>query len=708
MIRLYALLVGSFLLLVLEEKCTATIHRENSAPESEFRVTRHLRREHNNHNKRRLGNEVVDDLNFSYDNDDSSLNQDVEDAVTGESRELYDRQTDRDLITYEDLNLTMIPIDFHSIPFFNSSTQRDPDGIHLFFWPVNSTEIMLGPCEGDCDSDEDCDEGLYCFKKDITITSVPGCIGFDMSSTDFCTYENSTYIPVDESTGLTSNFNDDDEIIALPKLSPKKLGLCEGDCDSDEDCDEGLYCFIKKKDVLYVPGCDGFDSSRTDYCTYKNATTGLISESVSSTSIELPLLFVYKENPPNISNLPLHLCQGDCDSDDDCVDDLICYTKAFNESSVPGCSGVSITRTDHCIDPNALVAETQMSMSSSGIPTGFGSEDSTFAPSESSSVTSRPSSFASSLVTTDQTLVLTPVPSLQPSFEPQNGFSIKPTSGHTKKPRMPSSSINPTFSPAVILNVENGVSLDSGENSTGEMVPTQPNSRTNITIAIYFDPWPEEVSWKIEGDIEGLLAVNPTDTYFGQDETFDLVSVLPGENYTFTIEDSGKDGIAGIGKLYEVFVTDHPDIVLADGDGVFEKSRKTTFYVPTIGEYPTSAPLKPTFSPAPTIQTVSVFLTIVFDDWQQETSWKITNEENSNIIYAEIPYDTYRSGESVTEEIRLPPGQTYNFIIKDFFNDGMKDGEYLLMSDDGTILFEGNGSFGAFRTHTFTVPNDAA
>ena len=52
---------------------------------------------------------------------------------------------------------------------------------------------------------------------------------------------------------------------------PTNLGLCQGDCDRDSHCQDGLYCF--QRDPLEpVPGCENgeFDSSRTDYCVYKD------------------------------------------------------------------------------------------------------------------------------------------------------------------------------------------------------------------------------------------------------------------------------------------------------------------------------------------------------------------------------------------------------------------------------------------------------
>jgi len=660
----------------------------------------------------------------------------AEDTVVATIRELSDHQNDRNLIQQPDFNFTIMPIKFFSFPRFDYSSRLeprlDPDGTHLFFWPSGSPKTKLGICEGDCNSDEDCEEGLFCFMKDETITSVPGCVGFDTSRTDFCTNKNSSLDEGSpESTSTISDFTKINEISALPMLSPKKLELCEGDCDSDDDCAEDLYCFIKDTSVLSVPGCNGFDTSRTDYCTYKNITTSSSSAPLAnyssssitlSNSTELPLLFAYIENPPNISSLPLQLCQGDCDSDTDCANELICYMKPLNESLVPGCAGISITRTDFCIDPNALIVVP--SVSNLAMPIDFESAHPTFAPTElvtvrssstdtavstelrtsqlpsvsSSQMSADPTFIPTELLTSVSTSVSSGIIYLDPSPVPTQMPSLQPTS-------VPSSiiALDPTFipigkfPPTDILTTEKTI-------STGpEFVPEPP---MNITIAIYFDPWPDELSWKLESDADGLVAIVPKGTYITQDQTVELVTVIPGGNYTFTIEDSGNDGIAGIGILYEIFITDQQEIILLKGDGVFKDSRNTTFYVPTIDEYPTSAPSELTLSPAPTVNTVSVFLIIIFDHWQQETSWTITEVNNPNLVYEEAVYDTYRAGESITEEIQLPSGQAYIFIIEDFFNDGIEDGEYLMMTDDGTILFEGDGSFGASRSHTFTLPDD--
>ena len=68
---------------------------------------------------------------------------------------------------------------------------------------------------------------------------VPGCSGQGVYKKDYCTVRPST-------TYLFYKGND----------GPFPLGLCEGGCDSDSDCGQGLYCF-KRKEKDPVPGCDG-------------------------------------------------------------------------------------------------------------------------------------------------------------------------------------------------------------------------------------------------------------------------------------------------------------------------------------------------------------------------------------------------------------------------------------------------------------------
>ena len=52
------------------------------------------------------------------------------------------------------------------------------------------------------------------------------------------------------------------------------------------------------------------------------------------------------------SAFPLGKCQGDCDTDNDCADNLICYQRSSGDTVPPGCSGTTTESTDYCYDPN--------------------------------------------------------------------------------------------------------------------------------------------------------------------------------------------------------------------------------------------------------------------------------------------------------------------------------------------------------------------
>eukprot|EP00980_Cylindrotheca_fusiformis_P004439 scaffold948_cov106-Cylindrotheca_fusiformis.AAC.11 len=110
----------------------------------------------------------------------------------------------------------------------------------------------------------------------------------------------------------------------------KPLGLCQGDCDRNSDCEDGLECFQRSANVA-VPGCakGDEDESRTDYCI--------------AIAKQLPTISFSEK-------LPLGLCQGDCDSDEDCEGTLSCQQRHAGEE-VNGCNGggEDASETDYCV-----------------------------------------------------------------------------------------------------------------------------------------------------------------------------------------------------------------------------------------------------------------------------------------------------------------------------------------------------------------------
>merc|ERR1711933_329011 len=99
---------------------------------------------------------------------------------------------------------------------------------HLINKGGNPAET-LGRCEGDCDDDSHCAEGLHCFQRSGH-TAVPGCVGGfsgDKKNYDYCVPKDPNAFYLDTKGG-----------------NPKEiLGRCEGDCDYDYHCAAGLKCF---------------------------------------------------------------------------------------------------------------------------------------------------------------------------------------------------------------------------------------------------------------------------------------------------------------------------------------------------------------------------------------------------------------------------------------------------------------------------------
>jgi hypothetical protein len=54
---------------------------------------------------------------------------------------------------------------------------------------------------------------------------------------------------------------------ATPPASQLPLQLCEGDCDNDGDCADGLKCF-QRTGLTPVPGCSGSGKIDYDYCFF--------------------------------------------------------------------------------------------------------------------------------------------------------------------------------------------------------------------------------------------------------------------------------------------------------------------------------------------------------------------------------------------------------------------------------------------------------
>jgi len=119
-----------------------------------------------------------------------------------------------------------------------------------------STDSPCGECEGDCDRDADCDAGLQCFMRDTSDELVPHCSAGgpgDIPTHDYC------YLPGRPLIDLGGE--------GCTAESPCRE--CEGDCDSDADCNDGLRCSMRSTSHKSIPGCwsgGSGDIPTHDYC----------------------------------------------------------------------------------------------------------------------------------------------------------------------------------------------------------------------------------------------------------------------------------------------------------------------------------------------------------------------------------------------------------------------------------------------------------
>ena len=74
------------------------------------------------------------------------------------------------------------------------------------------------------------------------------------------------------------------------------------------------------------------------------------TSSYSPTTSDIPLQRLGNNGSP-AEFFPLGQCQGDCDSDEECAGDLICYKRDGYEE-VPGCVGAGSSGQDYFYDMN--------------------------------------------------------------------------------------------------------------------------------------------------------------------------------------------------------------------------------------------------------------------------------------------------------------------------------------------------------------------
>ena len=106
--------------------------------------------------------------------------------------------------------------------------------------------VVLSFSSGDCDSDDECGEGLVCFQR-VPFDRVPGCDDGEneSSNTDFCVPEGLTLAPIPtweptwEPTFNPTFDNNRQSPVAAPVSFPNNVVDPDDDNGGGEDDDEG-------------------------------------------------------------------------------------------------------------------------------------------------------------------------------------------------------------------------------------------------------------------------------------------------------------------------------------------------------------------------------------------------------------------------------------------------------------------------------------
>jgi hypothetical protein len=248
------------------------------------------------------------------------------------------------------------------------ATSQEFDGRELTNVQVvnhsNNPEVPLGLCEGDCDIDEHCQEGLYCFQRSH-YEVVPGCARgeFDESRTDYCAPKTIVADPaLDPSANLISS-----------PMQPTNSPVQPVTASPIQPEPSGTPSVIPSTTPSDTPSATpSVAPSATPSTTPSNTPSATPSASpvppnLSATPTEGPVTIptLYPNNPqplvsyhgnPPADKLPLGLCEGDCDSDAQCQSGLVCLQRGPYDP-IPGCTGVDASKTDYCILPQPIGEE---------------------------------------------------------------------------------------------------------------------------------------------------------------------------------------------------------------------------------------------------------------------------------------------------------------------------------------------------------------
>jgi hypothetical protein len=265
----------------------------------------------------------------------------------------------------------------------------------------------------------------------------------------------------------------------------EKLGICQGYCSNDDECDDKLICY-KDEITLELSGCPASSGNfvTQNFCyldmnryssnnNFEESSTSLTSD-IPTASPMIRSLWGSALYTRSKDEYPLQKCEGHCTSNNDCDSHFLCYVRTYGEIYVPGCRGIGDSYgTNYCYDPFDLKYYTPA-------PTLAPTSNPTMAP-----VTSSPSKVPVTLSPTKAPITLAPLSSAPISIAP---ITPRPTP-------------NPTSSPVVYIMMAS----DQG-GSSQTLPPTYPGTNNHIPLS---EPGNDGIPYEVfplqrcQGDCDG-------------------------------------------------------------------------------------------------------------------------------------------------------------------------------------------------------------
>jgi len=203
------------------------------------------------------------------------------------------------------------------------------------------------------------------------------------------------------------------------------------------------------------------------------------------------------------------------------------------------------------------------------------------------------------------------------------------------------------------------------------------STSSDVDLVFIFDLHPEDISWTITDTVYGN---GNYDQELAFEEVEESVTLCNNNCYEVVINDSYEDGLC-CGEGYGVYkIAINGEVVLRGG--VFGATETLNFCLDDGGN------LLPQSGADNGSGSSIIDIKMLFDDWPEETSWKITDYDIKSDVYGEVSnYELALAGGGVWQYVTVWNNNCYEFVIKDKEGDG--NGGYGILVQEEEVLSGG-------------------